>query len=489
MTSSRSSGWKSKCSASQARSSGRRLLDVDPADAPVGEPALCAAGCAPEKGRPRRRGDAHVSCVAVVVERRSALEWVFGGRHRVSGGARCDCIRAPRSVPTHLARRREVVRRRSGRAPAPSPAASASCAEVAAHDRLVERRPSRAAPASSASSTCAASPASRSRTVRTSHSGQRRRSVSPPSPRSRHASSWSRLRRASVADRRHAITYHEGYVFSAGSPSMVVSRANATGGGRRNAPACVRLWPWKRTPRLPCTPALVGPLGRHRAGRLLFVALLVYGLASQGHRRRDRLARWRRAARRAPPRSRSRCWSGARCRRRLEDAARGRAGRRQGVARRSCAARRWCSTCGPRGARRAARSRRASGRAGSGWGPRGIAFLGLNIQDLRGDARDFSEEFGLTYPSVRDARRGVADDYGATGIPETFFVDAARPRGRPRDRGRVRPPAGGGGPGRRLGPGRGHGHGRPQLRRAVGVGDCASQSHRACTTLRAATRR
>ena len=62
-----------------------------------------------------------------------------------------------------------------------------------------------------------------------------------------------------------------------------------------------------------------------------------------------------------------------------------------------------------------------------GWqrfGPRGIAFLGLNIQDLRGDARAFSDKFSLTYPSVRDARRGVADDYGATGIPETFFVDA-----------------------------------------------------------------
>ena len=25
---------------------------------------------------------------------------------------------------------------------------------------------------------------------------------------------------------------------------------------------------------------------------------------------------------------------------------------------------------------------------------------------------------------MRDARRGVADSYGATGIPETFFVDA-----------------------------------------------------------------
>jgi cytochrome c biogenesis protein CcmG, thiol:disulfide interchange protein DsbE len=58
------------------------------------------------------------------------------------------------------------------------------------------------------------------------------------------------------------------------------------------------------------------------------------------------------------------------------------------------------------------------------WGRRGVAYLGLNIQDLRGDARGFAERFGITHPSVRDARRGVADSYGATGIPETFFVDA-----------------------------------------------------------------
>ena len=58
------------------------------------------------------------------------------------------------------------------------------------------------------------------------------------------------------------------------------------------------------------------------------------------------------------------------------------------------------------------------------WGREGVAYLGLNIQDLRGDARSFGKRFGITYPSVRDARRGVADSYGATGIPETFFVDA-----------------------------------------------------------------
>ena len=76
----------------------------------------------------------------------------------------------------------------------------------------------------------------------------------------------------------------------------------------------------------------------------------------------------------------------------------------------------WCTPC-----------KQESPRLRAAWqqfGPQGVAFLGLNIQDLRGDARKFSKENGLTYPSVRDARRGVADSYGATGIPETFFVDA-----------------------------------------------------------------
>jgi cytochrome c biogenesis protein CcmG/thiol:disulfide interchange protein DsbE len=57
------------------------------------------------------------------------------------------------------------------------------------------------------------------------------------------------------------------------------------------------------------------------------------------------------------------------------------------------------------------------------WRGRGVAYLGMDIQDLRGDARRFLREQGLTYPSVRDAGRGTANRYGATGIPETFFID------------------------------------------------------------------
>ena len=61
-----------------------------------------------------------------------------------------------------------------------------------------------------------------------------------------------------------------------------------------------------------------------------------------------------------------------------------------------------------------------------GWerdGPRGVLYLGLDMQDLTDDALGFIDEFGLTYPSVRDPGRDVADDYGATGIPETYFID------------------------------------------------------------------
>jgi cytochrome c biogenesis protein CcmG, thiol:disulfide interchange protein DsbE len=62
-----------------------------------------------------------------------------------------------------------------------------------------------------------------------------------------------------------------------------------------------------------------------------------------------------------------------------------------------------------------------------GWrrfGPRGVLFLGLNMQDITSDARGFQRQFGITYPSVRDQGNDVARSYGATGIPETYFVTA-----------------------------------------------------------------
>jgi cytochrome c biogenesis protein CcmG/thiol:disulfide interchange protein DsbE len=59
-------------------------------------------------------------------------------------------------------------------------------------------------------------------------------------------------------------------------------------------------------------------------------------------------------------------------------------------------------------------------------GPR-FTLLGIDTQDLSGDALDFIEEFKLTYPMLRDAEGERADAFGMTGVPESFLVN---PRGR-----------------------------------------------------------
>jgi len=56
------------------------------------------------------------------------------------------------------------------------------------------------------------------------------------------------------------------------------------------------------------------------------------------------------------------------------------------------------------------------------WGPDGVVFLGLNMQDLTADARNFIGEFESNYPNVRDQTDDVATEWGVTGIPETFFL-------------------------------------------------------------------
>lgn len=52
-----------------------------------------------------------------------------------------------------------------------------------------------------------------------------------------------------------------------------------------------------------------------------------------------------------------------------------------------------------------------------------VVFLGIDIQDTEAPARDFIQEFGITYPNGRDASGKIAIDYGVWGIPETFFID------------------------------------------------------------------
>ena len=53
---------------------------------------------------------------------------------------------------------------------------------------------------------------------------------------------------------------------------------------------------------------------------------------------------------------------------------------------------------------------------------RGVAFLGVDIQDREEDALSYIREFDITYPNGPDPTGEISIDYGVSGIPITFFV-------------------------------------------------------------------
>ncbi len=55
---------------------------------------------------------------------------------------------------------------------------------------------------------------------------------------------------------------------------------------------------------------------------------------------------------------------------------------------------------------------------------RGVVVLGIDTQDLTDNAREFVDEVGMTYPTVRDGTDGTERDFEVTGVPETFLVDS-----------------------------------------------------------------
>lgn len=52
-----------------------------------------------------------------------------------------------------------------------------------------------------------------------------------------------------------------------------------------------------------------------------------------------------------------------------------------------------------------------------------VVFVGLDMQDVTGDAEDFLARYGVTYPNIKDPADDVAAEYGTAGIPETYFID------------------------------------------------------------------
>jgi cytochrome c biogenesis protein CcmG/thiol:disulfide interchange protein DsbE len=81
----------------------------------------------------------------------------------------------------------------------------------------------------------------------------------------------------------------------------------------------------------------------------------------------------------------------------------------------------WCEPCRDEAAALEAFQRKHGGDE--------FTVLGIDTRDLSGDGRDFVAEYGLSYPQLRDGDGGYGDDYGTTGVPETFLID---PRGKVR---------------------------------------------------------
>jgi cytochrome c biogenesis protein CcmG/thiol:disulfide interchange protein DsbE len=53
----------------------------------------------------------------------------------------------------------------------------------------------------------------------------------------------------------------------------------------------------------------------------------------------------------------------------------------------------------------------------------GVVMVGVDVWDDDGDARSFLSEYAVSYPNGPD-RDGIAVDYGVSGVPETFVIDA-----------------------------------------------------------------
>ena len=52
-----------------------------------------------------------------------------------------------------------------------------------------------------------------------------------------------------------------------------------------------------------------------------------------------------------------------------------------------------------------------------------VAFLGINVGDDPGAARELAERTGVTYPLARDPDSGIFQTFGGIGMPTTVFVD------------------------------------------------------------------
>ena len=80
----------------------------------------------------------------------------------------------------------------------------------------------------------------------------------------------------------------------------------------------------------------------------------------------------------------------------------------------------WCSPCRREAALLASAAKAQRGR---------VVFVGVDVNDLTGDARDFLRAHRVPYVAVHSGR-SIANRFDLIGLPETFYVDR---RGRIQD--------------------------------------------------------
>jgi cytochrome c biogenesis protein CcmG/thiol:disulfide interchange protein DsbE len=73
----------------------------------------------------------------------------------------------------------------------------------------------------------------------------------------------------------------------------------------------------------------------------------------------------------------------------------------------------WCGPCADEAAALQDASRRYADR---------VTFVGVNVQDLDGDAQAFMNKYGITYRNGSGNAGPISVQYGMRGVPETYFI-------------------------------------------------------------------
>jgi cytochrome c biogenesis protein CcmG, thiol:disulfide interchange protein DsbE len=75
----------------------------------------------------------------------------------------------------------------------------------------------------------------------------------------------------------------------------------------------------------------------------------------------------------------------------------------------------WCEPCREESPMLERWHQRMAGRGGT--------VLGIDVLDVTSDAQDFIDEYGLSYPMLKDKDGDALESFGVVAYPETFVID------------------------------------------------------------------